>query len=54
MTEKRNDSDSAIEVDVVRLASLFDFSFKAHVWLLLHFALIWPFTPHPWHMTWLF
>ena len=54
MTEKRNDSDSAIEVDVAMLASLLDFSYKAHLSLLLHFALIWPFTPHPWHMTWLF
>jgi len=58
MTDNRNDSDSnsAVEDDAVeaRSASLLDFSYEAHLCLLLHFALIWPLTPHPWHMTWLF
>jgi len=49
MTEKRNDCASVAEVDEVeaRLASLLGFSYEAHLCLLLHFALIWPFTPHP-------
>jgi len=56
MTKKRNDSDSnsAVDGDVARLASIIDFSYEAQLCLLLHFALIWPLTPHPWHMTWLF
>jgi len=52
-TEKRSDSDSAVEVEVARSASLVDFLYEAHLCLLLHFALMWPFTPHPWNMTWL-
>ena len=58
MTEKRNESDSnsAVDVDAVeaRLASLLDFSYEVHLCFLLHFALIRPCTPHPWHMTCLF
>jgi len=55
MTEKRNDSYSATEFDAVeaRLASLLDFSYEPDLCLLLHFAFIWHFTPHPWHMIWL-
>jgi hypothetical protein len=48
MAEQRNYSDLAIEIDVARLASLVDFLYEAHLCLLLHFALIWPFAPHPW------
>jgi hypothetical protein len=51
MTEKRFDSDLAVEVDVARLASVLDFIYEAQLSLLLNFALIWPLTPHPWHMA---
>jgi hypothetical protein len=30
MTEKRNGSDSAIDVDVARVSSLLDFSYEAY------------------------
>jgi hypothetical protein len=57
-SEKRNDSDlnSAVNVDAVeaKIALLLDFTYNANLCLVLHFALIWRWTPHPWRMNWLF
>jgi hypothetical protein len=55
MIEKRNDSVSAAGVNSVetKLASTFDFfsaAYEAQLFLIQHFGLICPYSPHPWHM----